>query len=266
MPFAVIDESPLIPGRNPVEIYYREYGQGTPLIFLHGGWGYEVYPFNHQINAFSDRFRILIPDRSGYGRSSRIDRQTDNFHKAAAIETIKFIDTLSLERPVLWGHSDGAVIAAIMGLALPERFSGIIMEAFHYDRSKPNSRDFFESMVHAPEKFGERICSILAEDHSENDWRKILEINGRAWLKIMEEGNRAEKDFYDGRLSKLAVPAIFIHGSRDPRTEPGELDAVSKLLPRVPIQIIENAGHSPHSSEASADECNRIAEQFLIQI
>src|SRR5690349_5376515 len=72
LPHISIDRSPLVPGLSPVEIHYREWGDGAPLVFLHGGWGYQVYPFDRQIEAFGDRFRIIAPDRSGYGRSPRI--------------------------------------------------------------------------------------------------------------------------------------------------------------------------------------------------
>src|SRR5262249_4390615 len=53
-------------------IYCRDTGAGSPLLFLHGGWGYEVYPFDRQIEALGGKYRILIPDRTGYGRSPRI--------------------------------------------------------------------------------------------------------------------------------------------------------------------------------------------------
>jgi pimeloyl-ACP methyl ester carboxylesterase len=56
MPFISIDESPLIPGVSPVDIYYREAGTGVPLVFLHGGWGYEVYPFDRQVEALARDF------------------------------------------------------------------------------------------------------------------------------------------------------------------------------------------------------------------
>jgi pimeloyl-ACP methyl ester carboxylesterase len=258
-----INESPLNPGISPVEIYYRDWGNGVPLIFLHGGWGYEIYPFDRQIEVFGDRFRILIPDRSGYGRSMRISRLETDFHKRAAVEMTNFLDALGIDKAVLWGHSDGAVISAIMGLNTPSRFLGLILEAFHYDRNKVRSREFFEMMASNPEKFGERVSRVLASDHGEDYWRKLLGISGQAWLKIIEESDRPEKDFYDLKLSKLEVPTIFIHGSRDPRTEPGELDTVRNLLPHAQIQLIEGGGHSPHSESSAYFDSNLRVEEFF---
>lgn len=266
MPFVTIDESPLAPNTSPVEIHYREAGSGSPLVFLHGGWGYGVYPFDRQIDAFGDRFRILIPDRTGYGRSLRLSHVPADFHARAAVETLRLLDALQIERPVLWGHSDGAVIAAKVGLAAPDRISGLILEAFHFYRVKPGSREFFEVMADDPALLGERVGSTLAREHGEDYWRKLIVINGNAWLGIADEATHAEHDLYDGKLSALRAPTLFIHGSRDPRTEPGELDAVRAQLPNARIEIIEGGGHSPHSESVSAPESNRVASEFLASI
>jgi 3-oxoadipate enol-lactonase len=266
MPTIAIDESPLAPDVRPVEIYYREAGDGPPLVFLHGGWGYQIYPFDSQINAFGNDFKILMPDRTGYGRSQRIKDFPVDFHSRAAREVRSFIDALGLERPVLWGHSDGAVIATLMGLADPARYSGLILEAFHYYRVKPGSHDFFETMASSPDGLGPRVTAALAADHGEDYWRELIVNNGRAWLEIAELSFNEKQDLYEGRLHDLKVPTIFIHGSRDPRTEPGELDAVHNQLPKVPIHIIEEGGHSPHSESQAAPESNRLASEFLSRV
>jgi Predicted hydrolases or acyltransferases (alpha/beta hydrolase superfamily) len=263
VPLISINESPLIPGVTPVEIHYREFGNGMPLIFLHGGWGYEVYPFDSQIEAFGEDFRILIPDRSGYGRSMRIGPMPVDFHRRAAVEMASFLDALNIERAILWGHSDGAVIATIMGLRSPERFPGIILEAFHFYRAKPGSHEFFETMAHNPDMLGERVCEALARDHGEDYFRDLIINNGRAWLRIAEESKDAKQDLYDGRLGELSVPTLFIHGSADPRTEPGELDAVRQQFKSAQMHVIEGGGHSPHSQKSAASECNRVAQDFL---
>src|SRR5260370_23743784 len=111
-------------------------------------------------------------------------------------------------------------------------------------------------MISERDALGDRVTSALAHDHGEG-WRKVLERNANGWLEIVQSGGG---DLYDGRLSDLRATALFIHGSRDPRTEPGDLDAIRSLLPQAEIRIIENAGHSPHSEPGSMKECVRIAE------
>ncbi len=111
MPILELSGSPLAPGVSPVRVHYRDAGAGRPLVILHGGWGYAIYPFDRQIAALEPSHRIVIPDRTGYGGSGSIDRQEVDFHQRAAEETFAVVHALGLDRPVIWGHSDGAVIA-----------------------------------------------------------------------------------------------------------------------------------------------------------
>jgi haloalkane dehalogenase len=260
--FIELAQSPLAGNQN-TQIYYRESGQGMPLIFLHGGWGYEIYPFDKQIEAFKEQFRILIPDRSGYGRSSRIASMSADFHQQAAEEMLLYLDALRIDRAFLWGHSDGAVIAVKMALAQPSRFNGIILEAFHFYRVKPASRQFFETMGQNPMNLGERVIEVLIRDHGEADWLQIIEMNGAAWLEIAETSPAPKSDLYGGKLSELTTNTILLHGKQDPRTEPDELAAVQRQLPTTPIHLIEEGKHSPHSERLAASETIRLANQFF---
>lgn len=246
-----------------MKIHYREYGEGFPLLFLHGGWGYEVYPFDQQIKEFSSRFQILIPDRTGYGRSHRVDSLPADFHARAAVESAAFLDALDIDRCVLWGHSDGAVIAAMMGLAAPKRYAGILLEAFHYYRLKPRSLPFFAGGFDDTTKLSERITGILAHDHGPEDWPEVLRNGANAWLEIARRTRDPQDDLYDGRLNELIAPTILIHGSDDPRTEPDELDRIRRALPHTPINIIEGGAHAPHSERDVVDQVNSAAAAFL---
>ncbi|MEP6569495.1 MAG: alpha/beta hydrolase [Acidobacteriota bacterium] len=263
MPTVSLKSSPLVPGVSPIEIYYRAEGEGVPLVLLHGGWGYGLNPFNRQLEKLRDEFQVLCPDRSGYGASSRlVDGFSSDFHYRAAIETLSFLDELGLEKAFFWGHSDGAVIAAILGFTAPERVSGLVLEAFHYYRMKPGSREFFETLTHQPEALGAELCGRFALEFGEENWRQLITSHARVWLNIAFQDTEAE-DLYGGRLHEVSAPTLFIHGRLDPRTEPGELAAVAAQLPRAEMQILDEAGHSPHSEAATVDLATRLARKFL---
>ena len=117
-----------------------------------------------------------------------------------------------------------------------------------------------------PHLLGERVTALLAGDHGEDYWRRLIEMNGRAWLQIADESLSPKQDIYDGKLSELSAPALFIHGKRDPRTEPDELDAVRQALPDAGWVLIEEGGHSPHSERIAAAECSRGAARFLEEL
>jgi pimeloyl-ACP methyl ester carboxylesterase len=240
----LLRSSPLAPDRSPVRIHYRDVGQGPPIVILHGGWGYDAYPFDRQVGALASRCRVVIPDRTGYGGSEPLDTLPTDFHQRAADETLAVIEALELDRPILWGHSDGAIIALLVGLALPDRISAVIAEATHYVKHKPGSRPFFEGVVAKPRS-------------------PFVAMHSRTWIRIVDEAAPGE-DFYAGRLSGIRIPMLLIHGACDPRTEPGELEALRVAATRM--LVLPDGGHSPHSEGATAERVTESALAFVAEV
>jgi 3-oxoadipate enol-lactonase len=234
-------------------IAYDERGAGTgpAVLHLHGGWGAALYRCDVQAAALHDRARLITPARSGYGASTPLRELAAGFHQRAAAETLAVMDALDIERAVLWGHSDGAVIAVHAALLAPDRVAGVVLEALHLIADKPGSRAFFTDTATDPSWVGERAAAVLAAEHGADRWRSALQMNARAWLELAER-LPAPADLYDGRLGDLVPPVLVVHGSDDPRTEPGELAAILAFLPGATERVLEGAGHSPHSELDSA--------------
>ncbi len=266
MPLVRLESTPLAPHAGAVNVYIREFGSGTALAVLHGGWGYGIYPFERQIAALGQEFAIVIPDRTGYGRSAPIDVQPVDFHRRAADETWRVLDALGTGRVALWGHSDGAVIALLMALAVPQRVGAVVAEATHFYRRKPASRAFFETMRDAPEDLGPRVVATLEQEHGPR-WRRLIQMNGEAWLRIADQAGPGAEDLYDSRLHRLRTPTLLVHGGKDPRTEPGELDDLIASIRHgggsLTVAMFPDGGHSPHSERATADEVTAAAAAFL---
>ncbi|MBA3821087.1 MAG: alpha/beta hydrolase [Deltaproteobacteria bacterium] len=271
MPHVRIASSPLHPGGAPLDLYYQDVGASAasrddggvppapPLLILHGGWGYGFYPFDAALAALTGERRCVIPDRTGYGRSPRVTAFPPRFHEAAAAEAEAVLEAVGIERCAIWGHSDGAVIAAWMAVRQPARYAAVILEALHVDRAKPRSRGFFTQMAEDPDSFGDRVTAKLAAEHGA-DWRTVLRADGRVWLDLAAA---PELDTLDGRWPELRAPVLLLHGSEDPRTEPGELERVRRAVPQAELAMIAGAGHSPHSERAAAAEATVIATRFL---
>lgn len=255
--------SPLSGGPSPARVRVRDVGEGPAVVLLHGGWGYRAYPFDAAIEAFSGTYRVLAPDRVGYGGSDPLPGLARGFHQRMARETLAVLDGLGIARAAFWGHSDGAVVAAWIGILAPERTRALVLEALHFVAAKRRSLEFFQNAVTAPERFGAGVVSAVEQDHGAR-WRDVLAAGGRAWLEIIGEGEAGRPDLFDGRLGEVRAPTLLLHGRRDPRTEPGELEAALRALPHARCELLE-AGHCPHASATSGARAVELAAAFLAE-
>jgi pimeloyl-ACP methyl ester carboxylesterase len=105
------------------------------------------------------------------------------------------------------------------------------------------------------------VVEACRRDHGDG-WREVLASGGRAWLSIIEQGRRGRPDVHDGRLGEVRAPALLLHGRRDPRTEPGELEAAARALPRARIELLD-AGHAPHVGRTAGPQAVALAAAFL---
>lgn len=258
MPFAELARPPSAAG--PIRVHFRERGAGPAVLLLHGGWGHDAYPFDAQLEALAPRLRAIAPDRLGYGRSGPMAGLADGFHVRMAEETFLLMDALGLPEAALWGHSDGSVVAAWMAILRPERVRALVLEAFHFQRAKRGSVDFFETGARAPERFGPAVAAALEADHGAG-WREVVGHGAAAWLRIIAAGVAEGGDLYGGRLGEIRAPTLLLHGARDPRTEPGELEAAQRVLPAARLLLLDT-GHSPHTGREAA-AATAAAVEFL---
>ena len=133
-------------------------------------------------------------------------------------------------------------------------------------RSKPRSRTFFDSIAGFPRALGASTASALVRDHGDR-WPEVIERHSRAWMAIDRDAASDRDDFYDGRLGEIGVPVLLVHGARDPRTEPGEIEALADSLSRPAgrhrVVVLPEGGHSPHSEPATSDEVTRLVQAFV---
>src|SRR5688572_8693613 len=119
--------------QNGVRIWYAAYGSGTPVILLHGGLGHSGN-WGYQVPALVDNgYRAIVIDSRGHGRSTRDARPYRYELMAADVEAV--MNALHLERTVLVGWSDGAVIALMLAEKAPKRVAGVFYFACNMDPS-----------------------------------------------------------------------------------------------------------------------------------
>lgn len=111
---------------NGVQMYYESYGEGSPLLLLHGytGSSLQWQPF---ISAFAQHFQVIVPDLRGHGRS--LD-PTNQFTLAQATQDIfALLEHLQINQCQGIGCSAGGCILQYMSTEQPNRLEAMILES-----------------------------------------------------------------------------------------------------------------------------------------
>src|SRR6186713_923625 len=94
---------------NGKNIYYEEYGQGTPVLLLSGGGiNRSIRDFGKCIPGLSKHFRVIAPDTPGQGRSEQTDSLSYNLLTDFMSQ---LIDSLKIDSCYVMGWSDGAIVS-----------------------------------------------------------------------------------------------------------------------------------------------------------
>jgi len=102
---------------NGVYTYYDEHGSGEPLVLLHGGL-VDGDSFAQQTPAFAERFRVIVPDRRGHGRTADVEGPIS--YDVMADDTIAFMDALGTGPAHVVGWSDGGDVGLLVAIKRPD--------------------------------------------------------------------------------------------------------------------------------------------------
>ncbi len=107
---------------NNLNLYYTVTGSGAPLIMLHGN-GEDHTIFNEAIELLSKHFTVYAIDTRDHGQSDK----AEELHYNDMAEDIRaFIEELKLEKPILYGFSDGGIVGLLLAIKYPELLSKVI--------------------------------------------------------------------------------------------------------------------------------------------
>ena len=110
-----------------VELFYQEYGAGTPVVLIHGLAG-DSSAWQAQIERLQPNYRVIALDNRGAGRSSAPDYPYTTRHFAD--DTVGLLDAIGIDEPAhIIGRSMGGAIAQEIALGYPDRVRSMIITA-----------------------------------------------------------------------------------------------------------------------------------------
>ncbi len=227
---------------------------------IHGGWGLAVNGFEFQTRVLADEFQLTVPDRRGYGQSTHVIGFDADFHWQHAHDMLGLLEALRIDRALVWGHSDGAVIAAIMSILAPERINGFIFEGGHLFCRKPYSDYPMDKIALDPTLIPEAAQRRLAAYHGADYWPQVIRNWAGGWVALHD---RLADDLYGARLSEIKCPSLILHGAHDEHTFPNEIEELARRMPRTRLMIYPDGGHSIHDDRALRETSTQVVREFL---
>lgn len=178
-----------------IRLHFIEQGDGFPLILLHGNGENSGY-FEHQMEPFSQRYRVIALDTRGHGQSPRGDRP---FTIAQFAEDLRaFMDGQSIPRAHILGFSDGANIALAFALKYPERVGRLVLNGGNL---RPGG---VKPAVQAPIVLGYGLCALIARFDKKTVPKKEL-------LGLMV----TQPKLRPSDLAGLRMPTLVVAGTND---------------------------------------------------
>jgi len=251
---------------NDLRMYYESYGEGIPVILLHGGletcrmWA-PVVP------ALSNNYWVITPDSRGHGRTGASVEAVS--YSLMVEDTIQLIQELGLTRPFVVGYSDGGQIAKLMAINHPGLvrgymiggiFNAMTAEWRHLMQGPlgfegPGVVDTERVLQNNPE-----IVRDLQEKHDifhgQDYWKTLLIQSSQRWWSPLE---LSRVDF-----AKIADPTLFWTGDRDVFCPPEQSLEMYRMVKGAELAVIPNADH--FSVTQQIDIVNNILLNFIRRV
>jgi pimeloyl-ACP methyl ester carboxylesterase len=261
-----------------MKIFFRKYGEGPPLVILHGLYG-SSDNWVSIAKSLSGRFTVFLPDLRNHGSSPHSGTHD---YESMCIDLLEFATDQKLKSFFLAGHSMGGKTAVRFALQKPEIIEGLIVADISPFGTKTSNDGSYKQHL--------EILKILSEtDFSKSGSRAELEelfegsiISGRTRGLILKNIKRNDDGSFSWKINNKALlaniegilgsvvapkesfepvtgfPVIFLRGENSDYLPSSDYKKILKLFPAAEFRTIKNAGHWLH-----VDNPEEVTEAFL---
>jgi 3-oxoadipate enol-lactonase len=238
---------------NLGKVYYEAYGpeSGAGLFFFHGV-SIDHETFKTQVDAFKDRYRVVVWDMPYHGLSSPIDYKLQ-FSATAADFAVAIMDALNMEQAVHVGQSLGSFVAQQLAYSYPERTRASVHIGGGplYPRSHPilkAANPFIPLMLNL---YPERLLYQAFAKHkalTEEAKAYLVEKSSKTGKKIIAHlTQEMYRDMVKGIPKQTKEPMLLCYGDHD--------------LPFIKRMSQKWHMRTPHSVLAEVKDAHHIANQ-----
>lgn len=251
-----------------MELFYRNFGKGPPLIIVHGLYGASDNWLSIGKELASD-YDVYLVDQRNHGQSPHSD--THNY-PAMSDDLILFMDQHDLRKAILVGHSMGGKTVMFLAEAYPERVDSLIVidispTTCHTDDQSSQARTHTEivngmlsvdfSQVERREDVDDQLArtihsrrirsflmkNVLRTPEGNYHWKLNAAVIGKDLSSIFEGIDLSK---YSHGKGIIGFPVLFIRGEESDYISDDCIPDIKQIFPMAEIVTIPQAGHWLH--------------------
>jgi pimeloyl-ACP methyl ester carboxylesterase len=262
---------------NGVEIHFRETGEGSPIVFIHGYTG-NSRNWALVVPAIREEFRMISVDLRGHGLSGRPDSEDEYALEVMARDVYELLRALGVSECVLVGHSMGGMVSQLLVLEHPEIVRALVLvdtaaevpKGLLYDERRKQRQRLVEiareqgmEVVFEEQMKLTPVHPALAANPRYTDiWREQFLMTAPQAYTACANAMSSRRSLL-GELGAISAPTLIVCGEKDePFIEPSR--DMHEAIPGSELLIIEGAGHGPQME--TPGEFNRVLTEFLAKV
>jgi pimeloyl-ACP methyl ester carboxylesterase len=194
---------------NGISMYYEIYGNGMPLVLIHGGGSTIQTTFSKLIPLLEKNHKVIAVELQAHGHTS--DRDAPESFDQDADDVAALMKYLKIDKAAILGFSNGGNTAMKIGMKYPSMVSKLVVISAFYKR-EGMINGFFEGLEKAklndmPEHLRNAFLEI------KNDSAALLTMFNKDVMRMMQF-----KDWNDNDLASIKAPTLLVLGDKDVMT------------------------------------------------
>ncbi|XXF80900.1 alpha/beta fold hydrolase [Myxococcaceae bacterium GXIMD 01537] len=249
-----------------VALHYRDVGQGLPVLLLHA-FPLNGAAFDRQVEALSGRYRFILPDHRGFGRTPPGDGPLEMARIAR--DGLALLDALGVESAVVGGVSMGGYAAMALLREDAGRVRGLVLvdtqctadDEAGRARRETSAREALEQGLDPVVRT--LLPKLVAAGPDSPVGREVEALMRQAspqGVAAAQRGMALRPDSKD-MLARYAGPALVVVGAQDAVTPLEKARQMADLVTGARLEVVEGAAHLPNQEQP--ERFNAVLDGFL---
>ena len=210
---------------NGIKLYVETYGKGQPMLQIHGN-GESIASMAHQIQYFSNRYRVIAADSRGHGKSEMGSGRLT--YEQMADDLNALLEKRGLKSVYVLGWSDGGILGLLLAIRHPDKVGRLAIMGANLNPA--GAYEWAVTLVAAKDK---QIDQMIAKGDTSQPWARL-----KQYFDLLGK----QPNIPVAQLKAIMVPTLVMAGDRDVIADVHTLE-IFHNLPNSQLAIFPGATH-----------------------